>query len=475
MQINERLISKFASYRKDPVLFVREIFGATPTAQQEQLLKAIAKDNAHVAVKSGHGVGKTSCLAWALLWFLWTRLDVEIPCTAPSSHQLNDVLWAEVDSWRMKMPKDMAEATIVTRDRVTIEGCGKKQYAVARTARRDQPGALQGFHAKNLMFLIDEAAEVPDEIFEVMRGTLTTSNARVVMTGNPTMVTGYFYEAFHSNRRLWTTFTFSCIDSPLVTKEYVELMKQEYGEDSDQYRVRVLGEFPSASVQQFIPLELVEVAIHRFLHDSEYNFAPVILGADVSYFGDDSSCLFLRQGLYSEKLWEGTDIDTLEYADKIYRFAIERNADKIFVDVTGVGAGVVDQLRRMGMSDKVVGVNSSAASSRPELANKRMEMWYEMKEWLKSGGAIPDDRKLRDDLVTPYYDYHRQSGKMKLESKQAIKKVRKLPSPDRADALALTFAYPVVKRLGVNGDRFFVSGGRSRSIGGGPHAVLVNN
>jgi len=473
MQFDDRLVEKFKEYHKDPVLFVQEIFGARPTWQQEQLLTAIAKDNAHVAVKSGHGIGKTSCLAWALLWYLWTRLDVEIPCTAPSGHQLNDVLWSEIDSWRMRMPKEMADATIVTRDRVTIEGCGRKQYAVARTARRDQPSALQGFHAKNLMFLIDEAAEVPDEVFEIMRGTLTTSNARVVMTGNPTLVTGYFYEAFHSNKDLWTRFTFSCLDSPLVTKEYIELMKKEYGEDSDQYRVRVLGEFPSASVQQFIPLELVEAAINRHMHETEYNFAPVILGADVSYFGDDSSCLFLRQGLYSEKLWEGTDIDTLEYADKIHRYAIERGADKIFVDMTGVGAGTVDQLRRMGLGDKVIGVNSAAASSRPELANKRMEMWYEMKEWLKEGGTIPDDKKLRDDLVTPYYDYHRQSGKMKLESKQAIKQVRKMPSPDRADALALTFAYPVRKRLGPQAEKVFVSGGRSRSIGGGPRAVLV--
>jgi uncharacterized protein (UPF0248 family) len=443
--------------------------------KESMCIEVEAPDHMYLAGEDFVPTHNTSTLAWSLLWYLWTRLDVEIPCTAPSAHQLNDVLWSEIDSWRMKMPKDMADATIVTKDRVTIEGCGKKQYAVARTARRDQPSALQGFHAKNLMFLIDEAAEVPNEIFEVMRGTLTTSNARVVMTGNPTMVTGYFYEAFNSNRHLWDTYTFSCLDSPLVTKEYIELMKQEYGEDSDQYRVRVLGEFPSASVQQFIPLELVEAAVNRHIHEIEYNFAPVILGADVSYFGDDSSCLFLRQGLYSEKLWEGMDIDTLEYADKIYRFAVERNADKIFVDVTGVGAGVVDQLRRMGLSDKTVGVNGAAASSRPELANKRMEMWYEMKEWLKSGGAIPDDRKLRDDLVTPYYDYHRGTGKMKLESKQAIKKVRKMPSPDRADALALTFAYPIRKRVGAAAEVMFVSGGRARSIGGGPHAVLVNS
>jgi hypothetical protein len=91
-------------------------------------------------------------------------------------------------------------------------------------------------------------------------------------------------------------------------------------------------------------------------------------------------------------------------------------------------------------------------------------MWYEMKEWLKNGGAIPDDRVLRDDLVTPYYDYHRQSGKMKLESKQAIKQLRNLPSPDHADALALTFSYPVLKKQGQQGERHHVVGGMSRSF-----------
>jgi hypothetical protein len=241
------------------------------------------------------------------------------------------------------------------------------------------------------------------------------------------------------------------------------MMKDEYGEDSDQYRVRVLGEFPSASIMQYIPADLVEEAAGRHLDESQYNFAPVLLGADVSYFGDDASVLFLRQGLYSEKLWAGNDIDTIQYADLIHRFAMERRADRIFVDQTGVGAGVVDQLRRMGLGDRVLGVSSSSASSRQELANKRMEMWYEMKDWLKNGGAIPDDRTLRDDLVTPYYDYHRQSGKMKLESKQAIKQLRKLPSPDHADALALTFSYPVHKKQGIEAERYNVVGGMSRS------------
>ena len=457
------LVDKFTTYHDDPVLFVREIFCAEPTEQQCRLLTAMAKPNARVAVKSGHGSGKSTSLAWLGLWFLWTRLDVEIPCTAPSGHQLNDVLWSEIDHWRMMMPEPMKNATIVTKDRVMIEGCGKKHYMVARTARRDQPSALQGFHAKNLMFLIDEAAEIPDEVFEVMRGTQTTTNARMIMTGNPTLVTGYFHDAFHSSSSVWETMTFSCLDSPLVKPEYIEMMKAEYGEDSDQYRVRVLGEFPSSSIMQYIPDDLVEAAMKRQLKDDEYKFAPVILGADVSYFGDDSSALFLRQGLYSEKLWASRDIDTVQYADIIHRFAIERGADRIFVDQTGVGAGVVDQLRRMGLSDKVTGVSSSSASSRSELANKRMEMWYEMKEWLKLGGAIPDDRTLRDDLVTPYYDYHRSSGKMKLESKQAIKQLRNLPSPDHADALALTFAYPVSKKYGMKSEQYSVVGGMARS------------
>lgn len=458
------LVKRFKEYRDDPVLFVREIFGVEPTSQQKELLESIARPNSRTAVRSGHGVGKTSALAWALLWFEWTRTDAKVPCTAPSAHQLSDCLWGEVDLWRQKMPPEMRDSTVVTEDKVAIDGMGKEHYAVARTARKEKPEALQGFHARNLLFIIDEAAGVPDNVFELMQGALTTHNARVVMTGNPTLVTGYFYEAFHRNSHLWNTLVFSSADSPLVKKEYVQAIIDEYGEDSDQYRVRVLGEFPKQSITQFIPMDIVQMAMGRHLDASVYQYAPVILGADVSYFGDDRSALFLRQGLYSERLWVGRDINTMDYADLIARFASEKSADGVMVDGVGWGAGVVDSLRRMSLRGTVVNVSASASSSRPEYANKRFEMWADMKKWLIEGGSIPPLEDLKADLVSPEFGYHLGNGKMKLESKQFMKTVRKVDSPDNAEALALTFAYPVRKvGFGPSGQKAWVTDGGRRT------------
>lgn len=458
------LVERFREYRDDPVLFVREIFGVDPTEQQKKLLKSVAVPGSQTAVKSGHGIGKSAALAWLVLWFLWTRTDAKVPCTAPSGHQLEDVLWSEVDLWRKRMPKQMADCTEVIQSRVTISGMGREHYAVARTARKEKPEALQGFHSRNLLFVIDEAAGVPDEVFALMRGALTTHQARVVMAGNPTLVSGYFYEAFHRNAHLWNRFTFSGEDSPLVTREFIQSIIDEYGEDSDEYRVRVSGEFPRQSLTQFIPIDLVSDAMSRHLDQTMFNFAPVVLGADVSYFGDDRSVLFLRQGLYSERLWVGRDIDTYDYATLIHRFAMERSADSVMVDVVGWGAGVVDALRRMMTRGTVVGVNAASASSRTEYANKRMEMWADMKKWLEDGGVIPPLEDLKADMITPEFGYHVGNGKMKLESKQFIKQVRKMNSPDNAEALALTFAYPVVKARGIGVTPAYVTGGRRRSM-----------
>lgn len=464
--ILNRLSDIFKRYRNDPVLFVREMLQVEPTEQQCALLEACAPEGAMVTIRSGHGVGKTCTLAWLILWFLWTRLNVRVPCTASTASQLRDVLWAELSVWRERLPKELRDATVIQNDRLMLAGeIGRTQYAVARTARREDPTAMHGFHAPHLLYVVDEASGVPDEVFEVMRGALTEQNARVVMTSNPTKVTGYFYDTHMSDgaRNMWTRLHFSCLDSPLVSTKYVEQMKEEYGEGSDVYRVRVLGEFPRASITQFIPIDIVEEAQKRgaVLKRENFSYAPVILGADVSYFGDDRSALFLRQGLYAELLWEGRNIDTKEYADLIARFAFELKHDRVFVDVTGVGAGVVDSLRGMGVS--VTGVSSASASSRGELHNKRMEMWWNMKEWLSEGGCIPNNVSLKEDLVAPEFTYSLNTGKMLLESKQSMK-ARKVRSPDLADALALTFSYPVSRgEHKTRGEEHHVHGGRRRS------------
>lgn len=455
----DEVVRRLLGYRNDALGFVVDVLKAEPTSQQAELLRGISEPGAKVAVRSGHGVGKSSCMAWCILWYLWTRSGAKVPCTAPSAHQLHDVLWAEVDMWRRRLPGPMAEATVVKKEEVVIEGAGRGHFAVARTARRESPDALQGFHAKHLMFVIDEASGVCDEVFEVARGALTTPGARAIMAGNPVSKSGYFFDVFNRGVGGWKLLQFNGEESPLVSREYIEHIAAEFGRDSDVYRVRVLGEFPRASLSQYISRGLVEMAAGRGVVGAGSEYAPVIFGVDVSYYGDDRSVICARQGLRAEILWSGREVSTLELADKVRVFAQVRRPKRIFVDIVGVGAGVVDALRSWGLP--VVGVNGGAQSGRVELANKRAEMWYEMKKWLEEGGVIPADRELMDDLVTPQFAYHPISGKIRLESKQVIRG-RGGRSPDLADALALTFAYPVsgvrVPWAGV------VVGGRQRTL-----------
>ena len=300
-------------YRDDPVLFVQEVLrpGKAISDQQRSLLSAMAAPGAKVSVRSGHGTGKTTTLAWLVLWFLCTWRNVKIPCTASTQSQLRDALWAEISIWRDRMPQWWKDQVIVTSSRVEIRGFEASQFAVARTSSRNNPDALQGFHAENILFILEEASGVFEKVFEVARGALSTDGARVVMCGNPTRTTGYFYESFNKNRNGWTTLQFNGEDSPHVSRQFIADMASEYGADSDIYRVRVQGNFPRASINQLIPEELVRAAVERTIRPEQYGFAPVIFGVDFAPYGGDRSAIYMRQGLFARKLWQGINVDDL--------------------------------------------------------------------------------------------------------------------------------------------------------------------
>ncbi len=429
-----------AAWRASPPLFVREALQAQPSQQQLQALEAFAAPGARVAIKSGHGTGKSTLMSWLIFWALTCFDDVKCPVTAPTAHQLQDVLWAEVRKWGGQLPRPWRDELEVTADTIKFKSC--PSFAVARTGRKENPEALQGFHAGNLMFFVDEASGVDDVVFQVAQGALSTPGARVLMAANPTRTSGYFYNAFHRDRDRWTRLTFSCLNSPHVAPEYAREIAESYGEESDIYRVRVLGEFPGASDLQFIPRALVDAAAGKHLAKDQYGFAPVILGVDVARFGDDRSIVALRQGLYCEVLWRGRGVDTMQLADRVAVLWQEHKADAVMIDAGGVGAGVCDRLRQMG--HRPIDVQFGSASALRNCLNKRAEMWWRMRDWLRDGGAIPPDSDLRDDLTAPEYCFTTK-GLVQLEKKADMKK-RGLPSPDLADALALTFAVPVASR-----------------------------
>ena len=227
-------------YSNYPVEFVEDIIGAKPDAAQAKILQSVA-DNQMTSVRSGHGVGKSTVEAWAVIWFMLTRPFPKIPCTAPTQHQLFDILWAEISKW-LRHSQGLSSALIWTKEKLYLKDHPEEWFAVGRTA--STADALQGFHAEHLLYIIDEAPGVSDKIFEPVLGSLSTPNAKLLMCGNPSQLSGFFYDSHHKNRANYQTFHIDGRSSSRVSPEFVQAIIQMYGEDSDVFRVRVAGEFP---------------------------------------------------------------------------------------------------------------------------------------------------------------------------------------------------------------------------------------
>lgn len=424
--------------RDNPRLFVTDVLGATPEDWQAEALDRLAKED-RLAIRAGHGVGKTTFLAWTLLWFACTRRHYKIPVTANSQDQLRDVTWAEVLRWHRKLPPELRDQLEVTAERVALKAA-PESFAVARTASKDRPEALQGFHADRLLFLIEEASGIPDEVFEVAQGALSTEGAKVLMIGNPTRLSGFFYDAFHRLRDRWSCMRVNSEDVPRARGHIGDIIAR-YGKESNAYRVRVLGEFPTTEDEQVIPLEWVESALTR-KYAPDLAYRPV-WGVDVARFGDDRTALAKRRGnVVTEKVkfWRGKD--TMQVAGLImeeYRLCdkIDRPSE-ILVDVIGLGAGVVDRLTELSLPVRGINVAEQPSASERYM-RKRDELWFRAREWFQQRTcAMVDDTDLIAELTAPSYTFT-SAGKILVEPKDQMKK-RGMSSPDLADAFVLTFA-----------------------------------
>jgi len=422
----------------DPVLFVEGVLGAKPEEWQKKALYAV-RDNDRVAIRSGHGIGKTAFLSWLILWWVLTRSPSRIACTANTSSQLSDILWAEVAKWHRCMPDGLKELIEVTSAKVELTG--QDSFAVARTARRETPEALQGFHSPNMLFLVDEASGVDNIIFEVGEGAMSTEGAKTVMTGNPTRTSGYFYEAFNKMKDSFFTMKVSSQDSTQVGPKFIEDMKAKYGEDSNIYRVRVLGEWPEADDDVVIPLHLLQAAADR--DQVAADTTPVVWGLDVARFGTDKSALCKRKGnVVTEPIKSWRNKDLMEMCGIILNeYETTTWSDRpveILIDSIGLGAGVVDRLTELDLP--VRGINVAESASMGERYGRlRDELWFLGKEWFEARDCtIPDQEELIDDLSKPRFSFL-SNGKLKVEGKDEMKR-RGLNSPDLADAFCLTFA-----------------------------------
>ena len=280
-------------YHDNPVLFVREVLGVDPDGWQVNFLNAIARGDRKISVRSGHGVGKSTASSWAMLWFFLTRSPVKVVVTAPTSAQLFDAMFAELKRWINELPELLNNMIEVKQDRIVFKSAPNEMFISARTSRAEQPEALQGIHSEHVMLVADEASGVPEAVFEAAAGSMSGHSAVTLLLGNPTRSSGFFFDTHNRLSGEWTTFRVSCTDSPRVSDEYVSEMMSRYGEDSNAFRIRVLGEFPRSDDDTMIPMELIDGARQRDVTHNKY--APVVWGLDVARFGSDSSAPCKRQ------------------------------------------------------------------------------------------------------------------------------------------------------------------------------------
>lgn len=426
-------------WRNNPALFVEEALKAQPEPWQMNALKSVVPHD-RLAVRSGHGVGKSAWLAWLILWWLLTRFPARVAATAPTAHQLADVLWGEIAKWHRRLPEALRAALDLKSNRVELAGAPDESFAAARTARKEQPEAFQGFHCRHMLFIADEASGIDDAIFEVGAGAMSTAGAKTVLTGNPTRNSGYFFDAFHKLRgRFWTLKVGS--EEVMRARGHIADVARTYGRDSNAYRIRVLGEFPESMDETVIPLEWIEAALTRRVERIE-SFRPV-WGLDVARFGGDRSALAKRRAnalLEPVRSWRGKDtMQTAGIVMEEWRETDERERpSEILVDSIGIGAGVVDRLAELGLPARGVNVAEQPAAS-DRFARLRDELWWRAREWFAARDCkLARDPALIAELSAPGYGFT-SSGKLVVESKDEMK-VRGTVSPDLADAFVLTFA-----------------------------------
>lgn len=406
-------------------------------------------DSPRHSVRAGHGVGKGTVLAILALWFPLTHYDSKCVVTANSQDQLKVNNWPEIRKQAGKLPEDMRSLLDIEEEMIKLKAAPEMAFVVRRTASKSNPEAMQGIHAKHVLYLVDEASGIMDIVFEIAQGSMSTQGAISCLFSNPTRASGFFFDTHHKLRYRWRTRVVNCEDVPRA-RGHIEDVIAAYGKGSNRYRVRVLGEFPQADDETVIPLELVEGARNREVVTTK--FVPV-WGVDIARHGDDRCALAKRRGntLTEPVTWWG-GVDLTVTAGKIRRMwedcLVEDRPSEILIDSIGLGAGVLDMLREQGLPVRGVNVGETPSAD-DQYARLRDELWFKGRAWFHGRDVkIPADEALIAELTAPTYDFT-SNGKIVVEPKKEMKK-RGLRSPDLADAFLLTFAggidRPVEKR-----------------------------
>jgi len=406
------------------------------------------------ATASGRGIGKSTLTAWLNLWFKSTCLGGTAITTANTEQQLKSRTWAELGKWHTLAINShwFDKSTMALKPEPWFEKSLKEQlkidtgyyYAQAQLWSEENPDAFAGVHNHNgVMLIFDEASGIPKPIWTVSEGFFTEPilHRYWFCWSNPRRNTGEFFECFHKMRKFWKRRNLDSRTVEGTDKTVLNRIIEKYGDDSDEARIEVKGEFPRQGDKQFISRDVVDLAATRELIEDDH--AALMMGVDPARFGDDETVIRFRQGRNGRIIppikLKGKD--NMEVANECAFLITKYNPDAVCIDA-GNGTGIIDRLREMGY--RVHEVWFGGKSDKQEWANKRTELWAAMRDWLR-GGCIDDDSDFIDDLVGPEYEFQGHSDKIILEPKEKMKK-RGLASPDDADAFACTFFVKVARK-----------------------------
>ena len=467
----EQLIKRFAEFRNDPYGFVLFSYPwgkkGTPlededgpdwwqvdimdVLRQELEKRDLTPDEVfaaiQIAVASGHGIGKTSLVAWLIHWFISCYPNPQIVVTAGTQAQLEKKTWRELAKWhKISLQREWFEWTAT---KFYLRESPDTWFAAAIPWSEHNSDAFAGTHERYVMVIMDEASTIADIIWEVAEGAMTTERCIWIAFGNPVRNTGRFKACFTKYRDYWITRKVDSRKAKMANKVQIERWLKQYGENSDFFRKRVKGEFPVQASNQLISEATVDAC--RVFQAVGFERFPIFITADIARFGDDRTVIMVNQGRKLHECFVMHHRDTVEVYTKIvelWNYWREKN-DRVgvFIDDIGVGGGVTDMCKKThGML--VIGVNAGAAARQPEKhLNKRIEMWWDMSKALEMGydlSSLSDEDfdALKQDLINIEYFMHGATQKYQLEAVEDLKE-RDLPSPDYGTSLALRFAYPM--------------------------------
>lgn len=455
--MNREDIEIYKKMRQDPLYWVQVMFRLIPqkkdepfikgkhiTRQQAEILHAVKdaitnKNKRKIAIRSWHGIGKSATCSRLLLRFLFCFADCQAACTAPTSYQIHDVLRKEAKLWIDRMPEKIKNLYQRTNWYIRMSESPETRFARARTAKKEQPEALAWVHADHVLIVADEASAIPDEIYNTAEGALTGENVLVLLISNPTRVQGTFYNCFNKDKNNRQCLHYSCIDSPIVDADYVNRIAQKHWVDSDEYKIRVLGEFPSEDMvddKWYVPLFNQNTIIYSY---DWQMLGKMRLWVDPSWDGDDKTRRVVRDGTKAKVVATEKTSTAKSIAQKTLTLMTELwiDASSVYVDNFWVWANVWVELAILWHKVNCVNVWDKALDTR--FLNKRAEAYRRVREWISKGWELVNKSHRENEL--PAIKYRRnEKGLIQIMSKKDMKKDFWL-SPDCFDWLMLTFRH----------------------------------